>query len=65
MVRQFAVDEEIERSEAEAVAVGGVVRLAVTRVDMYLAVSESGHICLFLVSVRNIGTSRREGERDA
>lgn len=42
MVRQFAVDEEIERSEAEAAVVGGAVRLAKTRVDMYLAVSRSG-----------------------
>ncbi|CAM9244707.1 unnamed protein product, partial [Ectocarpus sp. 13 AM-2016] len=36
MVRQFAVDGEITRSEAEAAAVGGAVRLTTTRVDMYL-----------------------------
>lgn len=40
MVRQFAVDGEIDRSEAEAAAVGGAVRLATARVDMYLTVSE-------------------------
>ncbi|CAM9441311.1 unnamed protein product [Ectocarpus sp. 4 AP-2014] len=36
MVRQFAVDGEISRCEAEAAAVGGAVRLTTTRVDMYL-----------------------------
>lgn len=38
MVRQFAVDGEIERSEAEGAAVGAAVRLATARVDMYLTV---------------------------
>lgn len=46
MVRQFAVDGEIDRAEAEATAVQGAVRLATTRVDLYLKVSEfdvAGH----------------------
>lgn len=40
MVRQFAVDGEITRCEAEGAAVGGAVRLATTRADMYLTVRE-------------------------
>lgn len=42
MVTQYAVDGEIDRSEAEAAAVQSAVRLATTRVDMYLTVRENG-----------------------
>lgn len=38
MIRQFAIDGEIERSEAEAAAIQGVVRLTTTRAEMYLTV---------------------------
>lgn len=38
MVKQFAVDSEIKRAEAEAAVVQGAVRMASARVDMYLMV---------------------------
>lgn len=38
MIRQFAIDREIERSEAEAGAIQRVVRLTTTRVEMYMTV---------------------------
>lgn len=39
MLAQFAVDNEIDRSQKEAEIVRRAVRLAVARVDMYLTVS--------------------------
>lgn len=38
MLGQFAVDNEIDRSQKEAEMVGRAVRLAIARVDMYLTV---------------------------
>lgn len=47
------MDEEIERSEAEASVVGRAGRLAVTRVDIYLTVSQNGRAPGGWISVRN------------
>lgn len=40
MVRQFALDEEIKRSEEEAALIGVAKSLANTRAELYLTVRE-------------------------
>lgn len=42
MVRQFALDEEIERSEAEAALIGVAKSLANIRAQLYLTVGGEG-----------------------
>lgn len=47
MLGQFAVDNEIDRSQKEAEMVGRAVRLAIARVDMYLTVRNLRAILFF------------------